>query len=103
LRSLRSRPARLLEPASLLLILALAAYLRLARLADNPAWYTDEGTHVDIAQRLLQGRAQYLALTQSTLLAARMPLGDKPRQRRPQIGVKSSTEVEFVGRIPLTS
>ena len=52
----------------------LAAYLRLANLPDNPGWYTDEGTHLDIAQNLLRGRTQYLALTQSTLLVARMPL-----------------------------
>ncbi len=68
--------ALLLEALALLLILALAAYLRLANLADNPGWYTDEGTHLAIAQELLAGRVQYLALTQSTLLVARLPLFD---------------------------
>jgi 4-amino-4-deoxy-L-arabinose transferase-like glycosyltransferase len=63
-----------LERLALLLILLLAAYLRLANVRDNPGWYTDEATHVDIAQHLLHGRVQYLALTQSTLLVSRPPL-----------------------------
>ncbi len=64
----------LLEAIVLLLILALAATLRLANIADNPGWYADEGTHLDIAQHLLRGRVQYLAVTQSTLLFAKLPL-----------------------------
>jgi 4-amino-4-deoxy-L-arabinose transferase-like glycosyltransferase len=60
--------------AALILILALAAYLRLANLSYNPGWYTDEGTHLNIARHLIDGRIQYLAVTQSTLLFARMPL-----------------------------
>ena len=59
---------------ALLLILLLAAYLRLSNLADNPGWYSDEGTHLSIAANLSQGRVQYLALNQSTLLVARLPL-----------------------------
>ncbi len=62
------------EMIALLLILALAAYLRLENLADNPGWYTDEGTHLDIAQNLLRARTQYLAINQSTLLFAKLPL-----------------------------
>jgi 4-amino-4-deoxy-L-arabinose transferase-like glycosyltransferase len=64
----------LFELAALLLILILAAYLRLANVAANPAWYTDEGTHLDIARQLLQGQVQYLALNQSWLLLSRLPL-----------------------------
>ena len=56
------------------LILILAAYLRLANLAVNPAWYTDEGTHLDIVRHLLDGRVQYLAINQSSLLFSRLPL-----------------------------
>src|SRR5687767_8588410 len=59
-----------------MLILMLAAYLRLANLPNNPGWYTDEGTHLDIARHLNDGRIQYLAVTQSTLLFAKMPLFD---------------------------
>jgi len=70
----RSPWPRRLEIAALLLILALAAYLRLANRADNPGWYADEGTHLDIAQNLLHGRIQYLAISRSTLLFAKMPL-----------------------------
>jgi hypothetical protein len=65
---------RLLEVVTLCLILALAAYLRLANVADNPGWYTDEGTHLDIAQNLLRGHVQYLAINQSTLMFAKLPL-----------------------------
>ena len=68
------RDLRFVEVAALCLILALAAYLRLANVADNPGWYTDEGTHLDIAQNLLCGRVQYLAINQSTLMFAKLPL-----------------------------
>lgn len=57
-----------------MLILALAAYLRFVNLAVNPGWYTDEATHVDIAQHLLRGEVRYMAINQSTLLFARPPL-----------------------------
>ncbi|MBN1813087.1 MAG: glycosyltransferase family 39 protein [Anaerolineae bacterium] len=69
-----SRRAFLFEIVALGLIIALAAYLRLTNVADNPGWYTDEGTHLDIAQNLLSGRAQYLAINQSTLMFAKLPL-----------------------------
>jgi 4-amino-4-deoxy-L-arabinose transferase-like glycosyltransferase len=62
------------ESAALLLILGLALYPRFANLAHNPGWYTDEGTHLAIASQLQHGRVQYLAITQSTLLFARLPL-----------------------------
>jgi len=62
------------EVVLLLLILGLAAYLRLHNVGENPGWYTDEATHLDIAHHLMQGRWQYLAVNQSTLLFARMPL-----------------------------
>jgi hypothetical protein len=65
---------RFFEVVALCFILALAAYLRLANVADNPGWYTDEGTHLDIAQNLAHGRVQYLAVNQSTLLFAKLPL-----------------------------
>jgi len=55
------------EIAALLLILALAAYLRLAGNADNPGWYADEGTHVLIARSLAAGRIQYIAIAFSPL------------------------------------
>ena len=67
---------RLWHVATLGVILILAAYLRLANLPENPGWYTDEGTHLDIAQNLLRGRVQYLAVNQSSLLFAKLPLFD---------------------------
>lgn len=70
---MRSR-GRLLEASAVILIVALAAYLRYANLRDNPAWYTDEGTHLDIARHLITGRVQYLAIDDSLLLFSRLPL-----------------------------
>jgi 4-amino-4-deoxy-L-arabinose transferase-like glycosyltransferase len=65
---------RWLEAIALLAILGLAAYLRLANHVNTPGWHSDEGTIVNIADNLLHGRMQYLAITQSTLISARMPL-----------------------------
>jgi 4-amino-4-deoxy-L-arabinose transferase-like glycosyltransferase len=70
----RQKTLRLVEISLLMLILCLAAYLRLVNLAENPGWYTDEGTEVDVAAHWLQGEMQYMALNQSTLIAARLPL-----------------------------
>lgn len=66
------KSAPLLEWAGL----GLAAYLRLAHLSANPGWYTDEATHLNIAEHFLRGQIQYLAVTQSVLLFGRMPLFD---------------------------
>jgi len=66
--------ARLFEFAALAVILVLAAYVRLANVADTPGWYTDEATHIDIAAHLAQGEVRYMLITQSTLLFARLPL-----------------------------
>lgn len=66
--------SRYWELLFLSLILLLAAYLRLAHNTDTPGWYTDEGTHLDIARNLVHGRMQYMAITQSTLLFAKLPL-----------------------------
>ncbi|HET7375714.1 MAG TPA: glycosyltransferase family 39 protein, partial [Anaerolineae bacterium] len=65
---------RWFDIAALTLILLLAAGLRLAGVAANPGWYTDEGTHINIANNLLLGHIQYFAIKQSTLLFARLPL-----------------------------
>jgi 4-amino-4-deoxy-L-arabinose transferase-like glycosyltransferase len=62
------------EAIGLCLILLLAACLRLSHLRDNPAWFTDEATHLDIAHHVLEGRWQYLAVTDSVLYFARPPL-----------------------------
>src|SRR5512139_1655880 len=66
--------SRRLEPLAMAAILLLAACLRLANVAANPAWYTDEGTHLDIARHVLHGQVQYLAINQSWLLFSRLPL-----------------------------
>lgn len=62
------------EGIILCIILLLAAYLRLTNVADNPGWYTDETTHINIANHRLEGRAQYMLIKDSTLLFGRLPL-----------------------------
>ncbi|MGD8622962.1 MAG: glycosyltransferase family 39 protein [Anaerolineae bacterium] len=69
-----ARPLFALEIGALVLILLLAAYLRLPNNAHNPGWYSDEGTHIDIARHLAAGQVQYMAIGDSTLLFARLPL-----------------------------
>ena len=64
----------LIETLLLIPILLLAAYLRLVRVTDNPGWYTDEGTQLEIAQNLTEGRIQYFVFNQSLLISARQPL-----------------------------
>lgn len=63
-----------LEYPVLLLLLGLAAYLRLTHLENNPAWFADEGVHLDIARHLSDGKIQFMAVTGSHLLFARLPL-----------------------------
>lgn len=63
-----------LRLALFVIVLSLATLLRFVNLPGNPGWYTDEGVHLDVAWHLSQGRFQFLAITQSTLLPARLPL-----------------------------
>lgn len=58
----------------LILILALAAFLRFNNLRANPGWYSDEGAFINVAANLLDGRWQYFALQGSPLLVGRPPL-----------------------------
>lgn len=62
------------EIVFLALIITLAAYLRLHNLTDNPGWYADEATHVNIAHNLMQGEMRYLAVDDSFLVFGRLPL-----------------------------
>ncbi|NWF69838.1 MAG: glycosyltransferase family 39 protein [Chloroflexi bacterium] len=72
--STRTPLLRAAEIFILALILLLAAYLRLTNVSENPGWYTDEGTWIEIAQHLSEGRVQYMAINQSVLLFGRPPL-----------------------------
>ncbi len=63
-----------IEGLALFIILGLAAYLRLAHVSDNPGWYTDEGMLINIAQNMMHGRLQYMAINQSFLIIMRFPL-----------------------------
>ena len=62
------------EGILLALILLLAGYLRLTNVAENPGWYTDETTHIDIANHRLAGETQYMLIKDSTLMFGRLPL-----------------------------
>ena len=55
-------------------VVLVAAYVRLVNLGHNPGWFADEGTHLEIAFHLQNGRIQYLAIQQSILLFSRLPL-----------------------------
>ncbi|MBI4790105.1 MAG: glycosyltransferase family 39 protein [Chloroflexi bacterium] len=55
------------------LLFALAVYLRVNNLAWNPGWYSDEGSDLNIARNLAEGRLQYFALGGTPLVAARVP------------------------------
>ncbi len=65
---------QLLHSVLILLVVGLGLFLRLHNLAKTPGLYSDEGTLLNISHNLLSGRWQYFALTQSTLIAARLPL-----------------------------
>lgn len=56
------------------LLLVFASYLRLTNLESNPGIYSDEGTQIEIAQNLVEGKTQYYSLNQSTLIIGRLPL-----------------------------
>ncbi len=56
------------------IIILIAVFLRFHNLNWNPAWYTDEGTHIEIARHLITGNDFYLGITDSYLIAARLPL-----------------------------
>lgn len=68
------RPSNTLPLLAILLILLLAAWLRLANVHDNPGWYSDEGTHLAIAGALADGEQRYLAVAGPSLLFAKLPL-----------------------------
>jgi 4-amino-4-deoxy-L-arabinose transferase-like glycosyltransferase len=74
LARINSKSGHLLDILMISGILLLAAYLRLVNLGTNPGWYSDEGTILEIARHIENGEIQYLAINQSTLLAARLPL-----------------------------
>ncbi|HLY25246.1 MAG TPA: glycosyltransferase family 39 protein [Aggregatilineales bacterium] len=62
------------ETLALALILLTAGYLRLQNVGQNPGWYSDEGTNLDVASHLAHEQVQYMALGQSTLLVSRLPI-----------------------------
>jgi len=63
-----------LEFLIVIILLVFAGYLRLTNLESNPGVYSDEGTQIEIAQNLLEGKIQYYSLNQSTLIVGRLPL-----------------------------
>jgi 4-amino-4-deoxy-L-arabinose transferase-like glycosyltransferase len=53
---------------ALALILALGMCLRFQELRSVPGWASDEGSNIDIANRLAQGRLGYLAIGRSSFI-----------------------------------
>lgn len=66
------RVRRVIWVAAVVAVVMLAGYVRLGNLGDNPAWFTDEGSNLEVAQRLREGKMEYMALGQSTLMVSRM-------------------------------
>lgn len=60
-----------LQVILLIFILGIAAYIRFVNLRDNPGWYTDEGSDLDIARHLSEGVIRYMSINTSTMLVAR--------------------------------
>jgi hypothetical protein len=69
-----SRRAVLTQYLLLAVIILVGAYLRLVNLRTNPGWYPDEGSNLNVAWNLWQGRFQYFAIGGSLLVNARAPL-----------------------------
>ncbi len=69
-----SKKLLLLEILAMLLIVIMAAFIRYPNLENNPGWYTDEGTLIDIAQHINKGEIQYMAVKDSVLMFGRPPL-----------------------------
>jgi 4-amino-4-deoxy-L-arabinose transferase-like glycosyltransferase len=68
------RDENLWHSIALVSLLIFAVYLRFDHLAWNPGWYPDEGSDLNIARNLMEGRAQYFAIAGTLLVAARVPL-----------------------------
>lgn len=72
--SAQRRLNRIAQEAVLAALLMLAIYFRFNALALNPGWYADEGSDLNIARNLQEGRLQYFAVYGTPLVAARPPL-----------------------------
>lgn len=70
-QNLSNNHRRVLETIALVGILAFGAFLRFHRLRDNPGWFSDEGSDINIAANLIHGRLQYFAIGESPMIAAR--------------------------------
>ncbi|MFQ6015042.1 MAG: ArnT family glycosyltransferase [Anaerolineae bacterium] len=60
--------------ALLMMIVAFGAYVRLVNLRDNPGWYSDEGSDLEMAAHLAYGRGQYYAIGGATFITGHLPL-----------------------------
>lgn len=70
----QTRPQIILDSAFLILITGIAIYFRFTNFSQNPGIYNDEGTLLNISINLFQGKAEYLGIQGSWLLAGRMPV-----------------------------
>ena len=56
------------------LFLVIASFAHFWNLEISPAWYTDEGTHIEIARHLMQAKIHYLGIIDSFVIVARLPV-----------------------------
>lgn len=71
---MNNNPSKKFDLFFLLLLILVSGYFRFINLAQNPGIYNDEGTLLNISINLHNGRAEYLGILGSWLLAARMPV-----------------------------
>ena len=65
---------RFLQWFGLFLLITSSFYFRFTNLPTNPGWYNDEGTYINMAMNLQEGRSEYLGIEGSMLIIGRMPL-----------------------------
>ncbi|MEN6298707.1 MAG: glycosyltransferase family 39 protein [Anaerolineaceae bacterium] len=66
--------AQWVETIAIFSILVIAAYLRMHNVSEVPGWHNDEGTVINIAHNLSEGRLEYFGIQDSLLITARQPL-----------------------------
>ncbi len=64
----------LLALLALVIILLIAADLRLYHNSQTPGWYDDEGSLIEAAQKMAQGQVEYFGVRGSLMIVARQPL-----------------------------
>ncbi|MBN1681513.1 MAG: glycosyltransferase family 39 protein [Anaerolineae bacterium] len=67
-------PPRWLEWLVVVLVVILAGVVRLVNLSENPGWYPDEGSWMELTRHTLDGHTQYMVFDGSVLITVKMPV-----------------------------